>query len=99
MKKRIDNAEIEATMALLEEQHDTAVPPFFAQRIMNKIAHGRSTAKSAKMPFMLRPAFIALFVAFNMASLIYAATSPLSAQSSEMELLAEQYDTSIAWVE
>lgn len=99
MKNKKHNSEVEATMALLDEQHEPTVPPFFAQRVLNKIEYGTTTHKALKMPFMLRPAFIALFVAFNLASLIYATTSPQTTQSSEIELLAEQYDTSIAWVD
>jgi hypothetical protein len=99
MKTKKHNNEVEATMALLDVQEEPQVPPFFAQRVMNKIEYGASSQNTLKIPFLLRPAFIALFVAFNVASLIYATTTPVTSHSSAMELLAEQYDTDIAWVD
>ena len=91
--------EIEQTLALLEETEAIQPAPFFADRVMNKIIHGKQTTKAVVMPLFLRPAFIAVFMVFNVASIIYASTQPITSQQQGIELLADQYNTTIAWME
>ncbi len=91
--------EIEQTLALLEETAEIRPEPFFADRVMNKIIHGKTATKSVVMPLFLRPAFIAVFMVFNVASIIYASTQPISTQQQSIEILAEEYNTTISWME